>query len=61
MRPHVRVVAVLAIALLAYGVLIRAFHLMSQPSDRAWYSGIAVILGLLLLVPMIVRALWRVL
>ena len=59
MRSHVRIVGILAIALIAYGVLIRAFHLMNQPSDRAWYSGIAVILGLLLLVPMIVRALWR--
>jgi heme/copper-type cytochrome/quinol oxidase subunit 4 len=59
MRSHVRMVAVLAVALIAYGVLIHAFHLMSQPSDRGWYSGIAVIFGLILLVPIVVREIWR--
>jgi heme/copper-type cytochrome/quinol oxidase subunit 4 len=52
-------VAVLAVGLIAYGVLIHAFHLMNEASDRAWYGGIAVILGLLLLVPVIVREIWR--
>jgi len=61
MRFHVRLVAVLAVSLIAYGVLIRAFHWMNQPSDRAWYGGVAVIFGLLLLVPILVRAIWRVL
>jgi len=59
MRHHFRVVAVLAVALTAYGVLIHALHWMSQPSDRAWYSGIAMILGLFLLVPILVREIWR--
>ena len=59
MRSHVRMVAVLAVALIAYGVLIHAFRLMNQPSDQAWYGGIALILGLLLLVPMVVREIWR--
>lgn len=59
MRSHVRMVAVLAVALIAYGVLIRAFHLMNQPSDRSWYGGIALIFGLLLLVPVIVREICR--
>ena len=52
-------VAVLAVATVAYGVLIFAFRLMNQASDRAWYSGIAVIFGLLLFVPVIVREIWR--
>ena len=61
MRHHLRLVAVLAVALVAYAVLIQALHLMSQNSDRGWYGGIAVVVGLLLFVPVIVRAIWRVL
>jgi hypothetical protein len=59
MRLHFRMVAILAVCLVAYGVLVCAFRLMSEASDRAWYSGIAVIFGLLLFVPVIVREIWR--
>jgi len=59
MKSHVRLIATLAVLLVAYAVLIRAFHFMSQPSDRGWYGGMAMILGLLLLVPVIVREIWR--
>lgn len=59
MRSHVRLVLIVAVSLISYGVLIHAFHLMNQASDRAWYGGIAVILGLLLLVPIIIREIWR--
>ncbi|HZR58952.1 MAG TPA: hypothetical protein VFA74_18940 [Terriglobales bacterium] len=59
MRHHLRVVAILAVGLICYGVLIRAFQLISAPSDRALYAGIAVIFGLLLSVPVIVRTIWR--
>jgi heme/copper-type cytochrome/quinol oxidase subunit 4 len=61
MGSHVRIVAVLAVGLVAYGVLIGAFHLMNRPSDRALYAGIAVIFSLLLFVPVMVRAIWRLL
>ena len=59
MRHHLRFVAVLAVALVAYGVLIQALRWMSQPSDGAWYGGIAIILGLFLLVPILLREIWR--
>jgi hypothetical protein len=59
MRHHLRLIAILAVALLAYLVLIQALRLMSQPSDPALYSGIAIIFGLLILVPAIVQAIWR--
>jgi len=59
MRHHLRLVAVLALAVVAYGVLIQAFHLMSQPSDRSLYAGIAVIFGLILFFPVIVQTIWR--
>jgi heme/copper-type cytochrome/quinol oxidase subunit 4 len=52
-------VAILAVGVVAYVLLIRAFSLMNQASDRSLYSGIALIFGLLLLVPFAVRAIWR--
>jgi len=61
MRSLLRVVAMMAVGLVAYGVLLRAFHFMNQPSDRGWYGGIAMILGLLLLAPVIMREIWRLL
>jgi hypothetical protein len=59
MQHHLRVVACLVIALSAYAVLIRALRLMSQPSDRGWYGGIALVLCLILLVPFLIRMVWR--
>lgn len=59
MRCHLRMVAVLAVGLIAYAALIQALHLMNQASDRALYSGISVIFGLILLVPLVVREIWR--
>ncbi len=59
MRCHLRMVAVLAIGLIAYATLIQAFHLMNQASDRSLYGGIAVIFDLILLVPVVVREIWR--
>jgi heme/copper-type cytochrome/quinol oxidase subunit 4 len=61
MKTHWRLVAALAVALIGYGVLVRAFHLMSQPSDQSWYSGIAIIFGLIVVMPILFRAIWRML
>jgi heme/copper-type cytochrome/quinol oxidase subunit 4 len=58
-RCHLRMVAVLAVGLIAYAALLQAFHLMNQASDRALYSGISVIFGLILLIPVVVREIWR--
>jgi hypothetical protein len=55
----IRLVFMLAVLLVAYGLLTEAFHLMNLPSDRALYGGIAMILGLILLVPMILSLIWR--
>jgi hypothetical protein len=51
--------ACLVAAVVAYLALLQAFHLLNQPSDRALYSGLAIIFGLLLLIPIIVREIWR--
>ena len=59
MRCHLRMVRGLAVGLIAYAALIQALHLMNQASDRSLYSGIAVIFGLILLVPVVVREIWR--
>jgi heme/copper-type cytochrome/quinol oxidase subunit 4 len=59
MRHHFRLVAILAVCLCAYGVLLAAFRLMNQPRDTAVLAGLAVIFCLLLLVPVAVRTIWR--
>jgi hypothetical protein len=59
MRHHLRFVVTLVIALLAYAVLIRAFHLISAPSDQALYAGLGIVLALILIVPAVVYAVWR--
>jgi hypothetical protein len=59
MRHHLRVVVIFAAGLVTYGLLIMALRLMSQPSDLSLYSGIGLILGLMLLFPLLVRTIWR--
>ena len=59
MRHHLRLVAVLAVCLFAYGMLLLAFHFLNQPRDSAVAVGLALIFALLLLVPITVRTIWR--
>ena len=59
MRHHFRVVAILVVCLLAYGVLLVAFHWINQPRDSAVLGGIGLILALLLVIPLAIRGLWR--
>ncbi len=59
MRRQLRLVAILATCLIAYGLVIQAFHWMNLASDQAFYGGIAMILGLVLFVPVVVGTLWR--
>jgi hypothetical protein len=59
MRHHLRAVVIFAAGLVTYGLLIMALRLMSQPSDLSLYSGIGLILGLMLLFPLLVRTIWR--
>jgi hypothetical protein len=59
MQHHLRGVATFVIALSAYAVLIRALRWMSQPTDRGWYGGITLILCLVLIVPFLIRMVWR--
>ena len=59
MRHHFRVVAILAVCLVAYSVLLVAFRWINQPRDAAVLGGISLILALLLIVPVVVRTIWR--
>ena len=59
MRNHLRFFAVLVVGLAAYVVLLHSFRLMNEASDRSLYGGIAEILGVILFVPLVVRAIWR--
>jgi len=61
MRSHLRLVATLLVGLAAYAALIAAMRLMSQESDRSLYLGIGAVVSLILSVPVIVRAIWRIL
>jgi heme/copper-type cytochrome/quinol oxidase subunit 4 len=52
-------VAILSVCLVAYGVLLVAFHWINQPRDGAVFAGISLILALLLIVPLVIRTIWR--
>jgi hypothetical protein len=43
----------------AYIPLVWALGMMNRPNDRALYEGLAVVLGLLAVVPAILRSIWR--
>jgi hypothetical protein len=43
----------------AYGVVVWAMGMMNRPSDAALYVGMAVILGVVVAGPLVVRVIWR--
>ena len=45
--------------LTSYGLLIWGFGLMNLPSDRSLYTGLAIVLGLIAVLPAALRAIWR--
>jgi len=59
MRHHLRVVAILAVCVAAYGVLVEAFHWMNQPRDSSVLGGMVTIFALLVIVPVAVHTIWR--
>jgi len=59
MRHHFRLVAILSVCLVAYGVLLVAFRWINQPRDGAVLAGIGLILALFLIVPLVIRTIWR--
>ena len=59
MRHHLRLMATLAVCVVAYAVLLAAFHLLNAPRNTAVIAGVAVIFILLGIVPAVVSTIWR--
>ena len=59
MKHHIRMWAILAVCVAAYGPLLLAFRLLNRPSDAAVIAGVVVLLFLLLVVPAAVCTIWR--
>jgi hypothetical protein len=59
MRHQWRLMATLAVCIVAYGVLLGAFRLLNAPHDGEVFGGVAVIFALLALVPVALRTIWR--
>jgi hypothetical protein len=45
--------------LAAYAVLLKGFRLMNLPSDRSLYSGLALVLLIVVIVPAALWTIWR--
>jgi hypothetical protein len=54
-----RCVLTVACLLAGYALMLWGFRLMNLPSDRSLYSGLAVVLALLVGLPAAIRAIWR--
>jgi len=59
MRTYAKWVCTGACLIVAYFPLVWALGRMNQPSDRALYEGLAVVLGLLAIVPAALQSIWR--
>jgi len=59
MRTYTKWVCTGVCLIAAYAPLVWALRMMNQPSDRALYEGLAVVLGLLGVVPAILWNIWR--
>jgi|HubBroStandDraft_2_1064218.scaffolds.fasta_scaffold2207964_1 hypothetical protein len=59
MRHHLRLMATLAVCIVAYGVLLGAFHLLNAPRTDEVFWGVAVIFALLAVMPVVLTTIWR--
>jgi hypothetical protein len=48
-----------ACLLAGYALLLQGFRLMNLPSDRSLYSGLAIVVALLVVIPAAVWTIWR--
>ena len=47
------------VLILGYEWMVKSFHLLNQPSDRAVYAGMAMLVLLVVLLPVVLWRLWR--
>ena len=59
MRTYTKWVCTGICLVLAYVPLVCGLGLMNLPSDRALYEGLAIVLALLAIMPVILRSIWR--
>ena len=59
MRHHLRLMATLAVCVVAYVALLGAFRLLNTPRNVAVAAGVSVIFVLLVIVPAVVSTIWR--
>ena len=59
MRDHYRFVATLIVCLFAYAGLMFDFRLFNQPSDASVAIAIGLFFAWLLIVPVVIRTVWR--
>jgi hypothetical protein len=59
MKTYVKCVFTGVCLLAAYPPLVWALAMMNQPSDRSLYTGVAIVLGLLAVVPGALWLIWR--
>ena len=43
----------------SYGLLVWSMRMMNQPSDLSLYSGLGVVFGLVAVLPLVMRRIWR--
>ena len=59
MNNWIRSALTIAVLLVGYGLLIEAFHLMNLPSDKTFFGGSTMVVGLSLGVPLLLHLIWR--
>lgn len=59
MKTYWRCVLTGCCLLAGYGLLIWGFGLVNLPSDRSLYAGLAIVVGLIVVLPVALRAIWR--
>lgn len=58
MNAGFKAVFTVVVLLVAYGLLVQAFHLMNLPSDKTLVGGIAIILFVVVAMSIILRLMW---
>ncbi len=59
MKTIVKILLSLFSLIIGYECMVEAFHMLNEPSDRAVYMGMAILVLLCILLPTVLWQLWR--
>lgn len=59
MKKIFRVLLTFLVLIFGYECMVAAFHLLNEPNDRAAYTGMAILVLLIVLLPAALWRLWR--